>query len=223
MAVRVQKKKKTNVTKSPRAELKRRQILDAAADVIARRGYANTMLSEIAAQIRTQAGSIYYHFESREHLFDEVLRQGVEDAHAYTRQMVAKLPKTASALDRLETAIRAHLELQMTGINNYSRATHRIFGEIPDDMRQRVRTQQNAYGRYLQGLIDAAMDAGDIEKVDRSVFLLLLLGAVNWVPQWFNPKGRLSARDICDLAVRMVFEGLATPKGKSNRGRALKT
>lgn len=216
-------KKGATPTKSPRSELKRRQILDAAADVIARRGYAGTMLSEVAAQINTQPGGIYYHFESREHLFEEVLRHGLEDAHVHTQKMVASLPKTATALERLETAIRAHLELQLTGINSYSRAAYRVMAEIPDDMRQKIRAQQKSYGRYFEGLIGAAIDAGEIEKVDRGAFLFLLLGAINWVPQWFNPKGRLSVREICDLVIKMVFEGVATPQSRADLTRAARS
>ena len=54
---------------SGRAALKREQILDAAAKVLARRGYAATTLAEIAEEVGSAgAGSLYYHFDSREQL-----------------------------------------------------------------------------------------------------------------------------------------------------------
>ncbi|MBU9678347.1 TetR/AcrR family transcriptional regulator [Burkholderia multivorans] len=218
MVERVVKKAGTS-SKSRRSELKRRQILDAAADVIARRGYAGTMLSEVAAQIDAQPGGIYYHFESREQLFEEVLRHGVEDAYVYTQMMVNGLPDTATPIERLETAIRAHLERQLTGINNYSRAAYRVMPEIPDDMRQTIEVQQKAYGKLFETLIGAAVEAGELEPVNQRAFMFLLLGAVNWVPQWFNPKGRLSVREICDLVMKTMFEGVATPEGRAHRAR----
>ena len=45
--------------------------------MLARRGYAGTMLAEVAEEAATQSGSLYYHFDSREELIEEVLQQGV--------------------------------------------------------------------------------------------------------------------------------------------------
>ncbi|MFT4069152.1 TetR family transcriptional regulator [Paraburkholderia sp.] len=200
--------------KSQRSEKKRRQILDAAADILARRGYAGTMLSEVAAQINSQPGGIYYHFESREHLFEEVLRHGLEDAYTHTRKAVNDLPATATPIERLETAIRAHCQRQLTSIGSYVRAVYRVMSEIPDEMRQKIEAQQKAYGRFFETLIGAAIDAGELEKVDRRAFMFLMLGSINWLPQWFNPNGRLSVDELCDLVIKMNFEGVASPAGR---------
>ena len=70
---------------SARGRLKRKQILDAAAKVLARRGYVGTQLSEIAEEAGTQSGSLYYHFESREDLIEEVLHEGVRLSFARAR------------------------------------------------------------------------------------------------------------------------------------------
>src|SRR5712692_2421614 len=96
-----------------RGDLKRKQILDAAAKVLARRGYAGTMLSEVAEEAGTQSGSLYYHFDSREDLIEEVLQQGVTMSFARARAVVDALPRDRSPLQRLEAALRAHLKFQL--------------------------------------------------------------------------------------------------------------
>src|SRR5215471_5472503 len=86
--------------RTARGALKREQILDAAAKVFARRGYTSTTLSEIAEEVGSAgAGSLYYHFESREHLIEEVLRRGVRIAFEQSRGAVAALSATASPLE----------------------------------------------------------------------------------------------------------------------------
>ncbi len=62
------------VTKS---EQTRRRILDAAALVFSRRGFSGARLSDVAKVANMKAGSLYYHFASREELVAEVMTRGV--------------------------------------------------------------------------------------------------------------------------------------------------
>lgn len=199
-----------------RGEIKRQQILDAAAKVLARRGYAGTQLSEIAQQAETQPGSLYYHFESREELIEEVLRQGVTLSFARALAVVDSLPAGTSALDRLAAALRAHLKFQLVE-SDYARAAVRSIGQYPEDMWSRVNAKFRAYGKFFDGLIAAAMKAGELNPgVDRSALRMLILGAANWAPEWYRREGTSSVEQIGDLLVRLLLRGVGT-RGKSER------
>jgi AcrR family transcriptional regulator len=199
-----------------RGESKRQRILDAAAKVLARRGYAGTQLSEIAQQAGTQPGSLYYHFESREELIEEVLRQGVTQSFARAVAVVDSLPAGASALDRLAAALRAHLKFQLVE-SDYARAAVRSIGQFPEDMWSRVNAKFRAYGRFFDRMIAAAVKAGELDSaVDRSALRMLILGAANWAPEWYRRGGTSSVEQIGDLLVRLLLRGAGT-RGKSER------
>ena len=55
----------------------RERILDAAAHVLSRKGYAGTRLSDVADQAEIQAPAIYYYFPSRDDLVEEVMWSGI--------------------------------------------------------------------------------------------------------------------------------------------------
>src|SRR5262245_1511937 len=93
------------LTKSERT---RQRILDAAAEVLAERGYADARLTDIAGRAGMQAGSLYYHFASREELVGEILRLGIETSWDLVATAVGRLPPTTTPIDRLAAAIRAH-------------------------------------------------------------------------------------------------------------------
>lgn len=193
-----------------RGEFKRQQILDAAAKVLARRGYAGTQLSEIAYEAKTQPGSLYYHFDSREELIEEVLRQGVTLSFARARAVVDALADDSSALQRLEAALRAHLKFQLVE-SDYARAAVRSIGQYPEDMWSRVNAKFRAYGKFFDGLIAAAMKAGDLDpKVDRSALRMLILGAANWAPEWYRREGTSNVEQIGDLLIRLLRRGVGT-------------
>ncbi len=191
-----------------RGDLKRKQILDAAAKVLARRGYAGTMLSEVAEEAGTQSGSLYYHFDSREDLIEEVLQQGVTMSFARAQAVVDALPRDRSPLQRLEAALRAHLKFQLVE-SDYARAAVRSIGQYPEEMWQRVNEQFRAYGKFFDGLIAAAMKAGQLDpKVDRSALRMLVIGAANWAPEWYRADGSSTVEEIGDLLVRLLQKGV---------------
>ncbi|SRR5579885_214671 len=196
---------------SPRGELKRKQILDAAAKVLARRGYASTQLLEIADEAGTQPGSLYYHFESREDLIEQVLQEGVRLSFERVRAVVDALGSGAAPLDRLKAALRAHLKFQLVE-SDYARAVSRSIGQVPGEMWKRVNARFRAYGRFFDDLIRAAMKSGELDaRVDRGALRMLTIGAANYTPEWFRKDGSMNVDQLCDLLVRMFERGVRTP------------
>ena len=213
MAVSVaQRYSRANRQPPSRGELKRKQILDAAARVLARRGYAGTMLSEVAEEAGTQPGSLYYHFDSREKLIEEVLHEGVALSFARARTVLGALPADSSALQRLEAALRAHLKFQLVE-SDYARAVVRSMGQCPEDMWKRVNEKFRAYGKFFDSLIAAAMKARQLDpRVDRSALRMLLIGAANWAPEWYRADASSTVEEISDLLVRLLLRGVGEPE-----------
>lgn len=194
----------------------RQRILDAAAKVFRHNGYTGTRLSDIATAAHTQAGSLYYHFASREDLVEEVLRVGQARTNEFVMQRVAALPDTASNLDRVLEALSAHLAAVLE-IGNYTAATVRILGQVPDEIRQSTLVLQREYGRWWRGLLEAAQVDGDLRKdLDLSACRMLLLGAMNAAPDWFDPKrpGGTSTSDLERHFAAIFLDGLATTQGR---------
>src|SRR6185436_8844025 len=90
------------------------RVLDAAAWLFRRHGYAAVTLKDIAARAAMQAGSLYYHFDTKEDLVAAVLSAGVDGAFAATREAVEALGVGADPLARLRAAIGAHLRVVLS-------------------------------------------------------------------------------------------------------------
>jgi len=59
-------------------EERRSQILDAALDAFAQKGFHDTKVSEIAARAGVSQGTVYWYFKSKEELFQAVFKDRVE-------------------------------------------------------------------------------------------------------------------------------------------------
>lgn len=197
-------------TLTAKGEEKRARILQVAAELLAERGYAGTTLADIAAAAGTQAGSLYYHFDSREQLAEIVLTTGARAAMAHTVAAVEALPERATARRRLETAITAHVEFMLER-SPAALAGARAVGQLPAAVDAPLQKVFRVYGRFFAALLDAAVADGFIDPgVDVSAVRMLVVGAANWTTEWFSPRGSLSAEEIAKLLCRMIFDGLGT-------------
>jgi AcrR family transcriptional regulator len=190
-----------------KSERTRERILDAAAACFRERGFAATRLSDIADRASLQAPSLYYHFGSKESLIEEVLALGVTRTYEHVRASVDAVP-AGDPLGRLRAAIEAHVEMVLeTG--NYSAANLRLYGQMPDDIRRRLQKTQRRVGRYWDELLVAARDGGAIRSdLNLSAARMLILGALNWTAEWYQPGGALTPSELAAHATAIVLEGL---------------
>ncbi|RLK46718.1 TetR/AcrR family transcriptional regulator [Microbacterium telephonicum] len=183
----------------------RERILDAAAQVLSRKGYAGTRLADVAEVAGIQAPAIYYYFGSRDDLVEEVMWAGAHRVRAHVEEVLAALPD-ADAGERLLAAVDAHLRYELL-ISDYTTASVRNAGQVPEHLRVRPAAEEGAYSRLWRDLFQGAQDAGLLrEGLDINVFRLLLLGSMNWAVEWWNPRTR-SLDDLVRGAQDMVRFG----------------
>jgi TetR/AcrR family transcriptional regulator, cholesterol catabolism regulator len=191
-----------------KSERTRQRILDAAAQVLAERGF-EARLSDIAARAGMQAGSLYYHFASRDELVSEILRLGVENAWDLVAAAVGRLPASATPLERLEAAIRAHTRA-VVGFSSYASAQARIVSQLPTDLARAHRKDMRAYGAYWHDLFQAAQEAGEVAgDIDLFIARMLAFGAMNWTSEWFRGTESTAVEHLADQAVRLLLHGVA--------------
>jgi TetR/AcrR family transcriptional regulator, cholesterol catabolism regulator len=188
----------------------RERILDAAAKVLNRNGYAGTRLSDIAELAQVQAPALYYYFASREQLIEEVVTLGMTRALEHVSEALAALPPSATGMDRICAAVGAHLEVVLR-LSDYASAAIRNGPQLPSDMRERQLAQQRAYGELWRKLVNEARAAGELHPgLDPMAARMLILGGLNWATEWWNPN-RGSLRTVIATAQLLARQGLAAP------------
>ena len=190
-----------------KADATRLRILDAAALVFMEKGYVATRLTDIAATADMRAGSLYYHFGSKEQIFEEVLEIGMRRVFDAVRDSIEALGPKALYRERVAVAIDAHLTMLLLH-GNYTSANIRNFGQIPPDLQQRHLRIREEYGEYWRQLLEHAQAAGEIRpEADLSLIRMLLLGAMNWATEWYDPDKR-PVSDIAAEYHRLLFDGI---------------
>ena len=184
----------------------RARVLDEAARLFLARGYAETTLRDIADAAGVKAGSIYYHFDSKEELLGEVLDQGISRITVTLDEALAK--SADDARSRLEAAITAHLSALFEH-GPYTAAHVGVFHGAPEAVRRAGIPARDAYEKRWTDLIEGAADAGLVEdSIDRNVARVALLGMMNATLDWYRPDGPSGLDQVAETMAAVGLAGL---------------
>ena len=182
---------------------RRAQVLAAAAREFSAKGYEASSLRDIAAAAGVLAGSIYYHFRSKDELFATVHAEGIRQLHA---ALDHSLTGVSDPWARLEAACATHLEQLVNGNDIAVVTATSLFRTMPPSLQRRLNRQRDDYERRFRELIAALRIRPDI---DRSLLRLMLLGALNWTRVWYRP-GKLRPAEIARQWVGHVLRDHAS-------------
>ena len=165
----------------------RQRITDEAARLFLNDGYAQTSLRDIASAVGIKAGSIYYHFESKDNLLLAILRRGLKvmvDAF----DSVAVATSDAASAERIAAHVRAHLGA-LFEYGPYT-ATHvTVFHTAPATVREAIVPDRDRYEAMWNTLLTDLHEDGHIgDEVDLGLSRLVLFGAMNSAVEWFQPE-----------------------------------
>lgn len=202
------RKRKTAPDKAtPKSERSRDLILQSAAQLFRRQGFSATTLRQIAARAKIKAGSIYYHFDSKEEILEEVLDRGLRHVFETVKNAVDHAGKV-SQRRKIGLAIEAHL-IALLETSDFTSANIRIYGQLPKHLKEPHRPLRRAYAEYWDRLFLNARQAGelraDIEVVPLRMFVL---GALNWTIEWFRLESRDAVLELASRTEMLIFEGV---------------
>lgn len=189
------------------AERSRTRILDAAAEMFIDRGYEGTSLRRLAGEVGMKAGSLYYHFASKDELLTAVLERGIEVMHD-AFDAAEDSHRRAEPFDRLAAHVRAHLSALFEH-GPYTAAHVVTFRTAPESVRDRVVPTRDDYeSRWTELLAELQRDGALDGGVGVNVARLALMGAMNSSVEWFDPD-RGSIDEFAAAIVTYYWKGVA--------------
>lgn len=202
------------VARQPKFGKSRLGILIAAARVLRERGYEGVTLRHIAEVAGMEAGSIYYHFSSKEEIIDEVLARGLNEVADGVASVVENKEKFACPVACVAAAVRTHM-LYLFVRNDFVGMNMRIYSQLPQDVQDRhqpVRQRLAAVWSDCLSLVGASHEFRD--EIEILPTRQLLLGALNWTALWFKPDRETAADsrsldDLIDLILTLFLDGLS--------------
>lgn len=155
-------------------------ILTIAAKLFREPGYDATSLRDIARRAGIPVGSLYYHFPSKEELFEAVYEEGIR---RLTKLVETAVAESHSPLDRLQAACAAHLRPMCDGDEFTTAAIPTQIPNVSGPLRKTIIALNDSYESIFKRLIE---NLPLPDEVDPSILRLQILGALNWTNRWYK-------------------------------------
>jgi TetR/AcrR family transcriptional regulator, cholesterol catabolism regulator len=180
-------------------------ILRVFAEHVADRGYADTSLGDVAAELNLSKGTIVHHFGSKETLLGEVHVAYFSRRFAEAEHLHARLAEPAARLaGMMYSLLAAHRDDRAASLACQRELVRYFTGEWGDE----VRAQRTRYTGIVIDILRAGVEQGTFHTPDATMSGLHIFGMCNYAWTWYRPEGPQSAEDIARLFAREVLGGL---------------
>ena len=182
---------------------RRIEILKSAAAAFRHRGYHGASVDEIASALEMTKGNLYYYFRNKEEILfachdysNDVLLTLLADTEASGASPDLKLRKLIVEfihliLDDLRgTALTLDLEA------------------LSPALLKRVIAKRDRFDRGLREVVQQGIDQGLFRPGDAKMIAFAIMGAVNWIPKWFDPAGPSTSDQIGEAFANYLVGGL---------------
>jgi AcrR family transcriptional regulator len=184
------------------------EIIEAAAQVFAQRGYHGATTQDIADVLKIRQASLYYYFPSKEVALELVCMRGVEGFYE-TEKAIAEGPGTAT--ERLSGLIRAHIS-PLLDRGNFMKVflTQRQF--LPPHSRRRVRKVSLEIETLFDAVLRQGRRSGEFRAdLDTRLATLSILSVLNGCAAWYA-REQVSIERIGGEFISLILSGVGGPQ-----------
>jgi AcrR family transcriptional regulator len=179
-------------------------IRAAGLQLIFEHGYEATSLRRLAADVGIQAGSLYNHISTKQHLLFDLI-----DTHM--RLLLQELQTALNGIDSPRDRLKAFIAFHLAYHIERKREVFICYSELrslePANYRAIV-AQRRAYERQLIEILECGVARGDFVVGDPRVAAFGILAMLTGVCTWFDPGGRLTADRLVAMYTDMVLGGV---------------
>ena len=189
-----------------RREKTRVDLLEAAERVIARKGYHQTRIADIANEADVGLGTFYLHFKTKNEIFIELIETGAA-------QLRAEVDAAKAGVESVEDKLRITIATILDAAAEHPEQFRIVFGHGPAFLDLMVRVHE----MFIEDLRrDFEPTLGDRANAIANLTIGMLSQAVTWLLE----RSDLSFEQIKELTVNFALGGLG--RAASSNGEVVR-
>lgn len=187
---------------------RRDEVIEVAGRVFFTKGYEAATIQDIADELGILKGSLYYYISTKEDVLFEIIQSYHDETRTYFDEIAASKEPAVERLRRLietETAHTAHHLMKSSLFFTEWRS-------LSAERRASIIAERDRHDRFVHDCIVEAQKLGEFRpEINPHLAALGLLGMVNSVYRWYDPKGPNTAEEIGRAFADLIIGGLSLP------------
>ena len=142
----------------------KRKIFEASMKLFAKKGYDATSIEEITATVGVAKGTLYYHFNSKEEIFNFLVEEGMK---LLKNSIAIKISKCDNVLDK----IKAVSLIQLKAVKKYENLLTIVMSQTWGNETRNVFCKEKVieYIDVIKDIVQEGVDNGDIVECDSEI------------------------------------------------------
>ncbi len=142
----------------------KRKIFEISMKLFSEKGYDATSIEEITATVGVAKGTLYYHFSSKEEIFNFLVEEGMK---LLKNSIAIKTSKCDNTVDK----IKAICLIQLKALSKYENLLTIVLSQIWGNEARNLFCKEKVieYIQVIQDVIQKGIDKGDITSCDAEI------------------------------------------------------
>ncbi len=149
----------------------KRKIFETSMKLFAEKGYDATSIEEITATVGVAKGTLYYHFSSKEEIFNFLVEEGVK---LLKNSIEIKTEDLTNNLDKIRAIVLIELKVLVKYENFMTIILSEIWGSSERSLL--CRSQVFQYIKMIEEIVKEGMEQGEINQGDPNVIASGIFG-----------------------------------------------
>jgi AcrR family transcriptional regulator len=179
-------------------------ILRHAAQIFAEKNYHSTTMRDISRATSVSLAGLYHYCKSKEELLfliqDNCFGRVLE-------RLEERLLKVEDPITKLRIFIENHLSFFAANMAEMKVLSHEA-ESLAGDLHAHVSTKKDKYTKLARQILSEIQEQQDVHsQVDLTVATYALFGMMNWIYNWYDPRGKLKVTELVDNVTRLFLHG----------------
>ncbi|MGG0656667.1 TetR/AcrR family transcriptional regulator [Rummeliibacillus pycnus] len=174
---------------------KKEEIILSAVKIVNEKGYQGATMEEIAAELLMTKGSLYYYFKNKEDLIFQchvlVLDQGIKELEVIFNREISNEQK-------LKLMIASHIRFAIEKKETFNMII-KPEKTFHSEQLNPILQKRNEYSSWFDQVIEEGVKVGEFKIKELKIVRMILLGAMNWIQQWYKPNGEKKIEEVQEI------------------------
>jgi len=179
------------------------EILKSAAIAFRRFGYHGATVEHIAAMLDMKKGNLYYYYRNKEEILLACHQYSLDRLLALLEEIEQSDAPPDEKLRRLIVSFVHTILDELHGT-----ALFLDLEALSAAHRKLVVSRRDQFDHGMRQVIENGVRSGVFGPIDAKLLSFAILGAVNWIPRWYNPDGPATSQEIADQFADYLIGGL---------------
>lgn len=184
----------------------KRKITENSIYLFEKKGFSETSIQDIVDSLGVTKGTFYYYFSSKEELLMDIHLQYIDEILKIQTEILSDPHKDN------KTKLFDVIYMLISQIRSQRSSAKIFFREMQNLSEERlaeVIPKRDQFRLNIEKIVRDGIDKGEFRSdLNSTIVTFGILGIANWSYNWFNPDGQFTDREVAEIFVDMILNGI---------------